>query len=234
MCLIFIFMYYTFYLCIHIFLFGIVSKVAFRFFSSVDINAATKYGIKVARIASGETGNATSCAEKIVGEPIGDSLFGKTVFIMGQSNGFPTPNDNANELVDKGGHEAIYDFARSANIVVCCLSLHSETTVIIDKKFISLMRKGGLLINIARGGLMDYETVAYHLESGHLGGLGTDVTWTKPFNPNDQILKFQNVIVIPHVAGVTKQSYRSMAKVVDDVALQLHVGAPLTGLEFVN
>ncbi|RVW70759.1 hypothetical protein CK203_058062 [Vitis vinifera] len=62
-------------------------------------------------------------------------------------------------------------------------------------------------------GLMDYEAVAYHLESGHLGGLGTDVTWTEPFNPDDQILKFQNVIVTPHVAGVTEHSYRSMAKV---------------------
>lgn len=257
----------------------------------VDINAATKCGIKVARIASGETGNAASCAEmaiylmlgllrkqkemqislkqKIVGEPIGDTLFGKTVFIMGfgnigidlakrlrpfgvrilatkrswasqslnssQSNGFPTPNDNADELVDeKGGHEAIYDFASSADIVVCCLRLNSETAAIIDKKFISSMRKGGLLINIARGGLMDYEAVAYHLESGHLGGLGTDVTWTEPFNPDDQILKFQNVIVTPHVAGVTEHSYRSMAKVVGDIALQLHAGAPLTGLEFVN
>ena len=60
---------------------------------------------------------------------------------------------------------------------------------------------------------MDYEAVIKNLESGHLGGLGTDVAWTEPFNPDDQIFKFKNVIMTPHVAGVTEHSYRSMAKV---------------------
>lgn len=68
-------------------------------------------------------------------------------------------------------------------------------------------------MNVARGGLVDYEAVINHLESGHLGGLGTDVAWTEPFNPDDQIFKFKNVIMTPHVAGVTEHSYRSMAKV---------------------
>lgn len=73
--------------------------------------------------------------------------------------------------------------------------------------------QGSLLVNIARGGLLDYEAVADYLESGHLGGLGIDVAWHEPFNPNDPILKFKNVLITPHVAGVTEHSYRSMAKV---------------------
>ena len=52
-----------------------------------------------------------------------------------------------------------------------------------------------------------------HLESGHLGGLGIDVAWTEPFDPEDPILKFPNVIITPHVAGITEYSYRTMAKV---------------------
>lgn len=73
--------------------------------------------------------------------------------------------------------------------------------------------QGAHLVNIARGGLIDYEAVVKHLESGHLGGLGTDVAWTEPFDPQDKILKFNNVIMTPHIAGVTEHSYRSMAKV---------------------
>lgn len=73
--------------------------------------------------------------------------------------------------------------------------------------------QGAFLVNIARGGLLDYEAVARHLESGHLGGLGTDVAWTEPFDPNDKILKYKNVILTPHIGGVTEQSYRYMAKV---------------------
>lgn len=68
-------------------------------------------------------------------------------------------------------------------------------------------------MNIARGGLLDYEAVAQSLESGHLGGLGTDVAWTEPFNPDDPILKFNNVILTPHVAGITELSFRRMAQV---------------------
>ncbi|KAK0578092.1 hypothetical protein LWI29_004982 [Acer saccharum] len=67
-----------------------------------------------------------------------------------------------------------------------------------------------------------------------MGGLGIDVAWTEPFNLDDPILKFNNVIITPHVAAVTEHSYRSTAKVVGDVALQLHAGTPLTGIEFVN
>lgn len=73
--------------------------------------------------------------------------------------------------------------------------------------------QGSLLVNIARGGLLDYEAIAHYLESGHLGGLGIDVAWTEPFDPNDPILKFNNVLITPHVGGVTEHSYRSMAKV---------------------
>lgn len=68
-------------------------------------------------------------------------------------------------------------------------------------------------MNIARGGLLDYEAILQHLKSSHLGGLGIDVAWTEPFDPDDPVLKFPNVLITPHVAGVTEFSYRYMAKV---------------------
>ncbi|XP_021278340.1 uncharacterized protein LOC110412179 isoform X2 [Herrania umbratica] len=256
----------------------------------VDIDTATKHGIKVARIPGDATGNAASCAEmamylmlgllrkqnemqisvkqKKLGEPVGETLLGKTVFIMGFGNigielakrlkpfgvkiiatkrswvsnlqvpvlkACPIQNGVDDDLVDKkGSHGDIYEFAHKADIVVCCLSLNKETVGIVNKSFISSMKKGALLVNIARGSLLDYEAVLHHLESGHLGGLGIDVAWTEPFDPDDPILKFKNIIITPHVAGVTEHSYRSMAKVVGDVALQLHAGTPLTGIELVN
>ncbi|KAI3695698.1 hypothetical protein L1987_78697 [Smallanthus sonchifolius] len=257
----------------------------------IDIAAATNHGIRVARIPSGKTGNAASCAEmaiyfmlgllrkqnemqiavrlKKLGEPIGDTLFGKTVFILGYGNigielakrlrpfgvkilatkrnwpsyvpnGFSSTepksqNGTQEDWVDeKGCHEDIYEFAKKSDIVVCCLTMNSETAGTINKNFLSSMRKGGLLVNIARGGLLDYKAVYESLESSHLGGLGIDVAWTEPFDPDDPILKFPNVLLTPHVAGVTESSYRSMAKVVGDVALQLHSGKPLTGIEYAN
>ncbi|KFK41640.1 hypothetical protein AALP_AA2G154000 [Arabis alpina] len=245
----------------------------------VDIDAATKHGIKVARIPSEGTGNAASCSEmaiylmlgllkkqnemqisvqsRLLGQPTGGTLLGKTVFILGYGNigielakrlrpfgsrviatkrSWPDSIiDSESSLVDeKGSHEDIYTFAGKADIVVVCLRLNKETAEIVNKKFISSMKKGALLVNIARGRLINYESAYQNLESGHLGGLGIDVAWSEPFDPNDPILKFKNVIITPHVAGVTEYSYRSMAKVVGDVAIQLHEGLPFTRIEFVN
>jgi len=74
-------------------------------------------------------------------------------------------------------------------------------------------KQGSYLVNIARGRLLDYKAVFDHLESGHLAGLGIDVAWMEPFDPEDPVLKFSNVVITPHVAGVTEYSYRTMAKV---------------------
>ncbi|GER38690.1 D-3-phosphoglycerate dehydrogenase [Striga asiatica] len=259
----------------------------------VDLSAASSHEIKVGRIPSHDTGNAHSCAEmsvylmlgllrkqneiqvavkeKNLGSPMGDTLLGKTIFILGFGNigihlakllrpfgvkiiatkrswpssspcsGQPNSyigNGTYDDLVDeKGTHEDILKFASRADIVVCCLTMNSETVGIVNKTFISSMKKGALLINIARGGLLDYEAVLNNLKSGHLGGLGTDVAWIEPFDPNDPILKLPNVIYTNHIAGVTKWAYNVMAKVVGDVALQLHAGTPvkaLTGIEIVN
>ncbi|XP_021888111.1 uncharacterized protein LOC110807320 isoform X1 [Carica papaya] len=245
----------------------------------VDVGAATNCGIKVARIPGDMTGNALSCAEMAIylmlgllrkqnemqisvrtrklGEPIGETLLGKTVFIMGFGNiGIElakrlkpfgvkviatkrrwashshvslhldeniTQNGANDDLVDeKGHHEDIYEFASKADIIVCCLRLEKETVGIVNQTFISSMRKGALLINIARGGLLDHEAVVHNLESGHLGGLATDVAWTEPFDPDDPILKLYNVLLTPHVAGVTEYAYRSMAKVFTSSLLDTH------------
>ncbi|XP_072998939.1 uncharacterized protein [Typha latifolia] len=248
----------------------------------VDVEAATQHKIKVARIPGSVTGNSTSCAEMAIylilgllrkqkemdivikqrnlGIPVGETLLGKTVFILGfgaigvdlakrlrpfgvkilatkrKWSSVSTFHTGAiDELVDKkGGPEDIYEFAAEADIVVTCLILTNETAGIVDGKFLSSMRKGSFLVNIARGGILEYKSVLQNLESGHLGGLAIDVAWTEPFDPEDPILKFPNVIITPHVAGVTEYSYRTMAKVVGDCALQLHAGKPLTGVEFVN
>ncbi|KAL9245463.1 hypothetical protein vseg_019113 [Gypsophila vaccaria] len=246
----------------------------------VDVEAATKHGIKVARIPAQNTGNAASCAEmaiylmlgllrmqkemeisvklKRLGAPAGGTLFGKTVFIMGlgsigrelakrlkpfdvrilatkRSWTLDAENDFVANLVDeKGTHDDVYKFASMADIVVCCLNMNRETAGIVNHSFIESMKKGTYLVNIARGGLLDYDAVLQSLKSGHLGGLGIDVAWAEPFDPNDPVLQFPNVIITPHVAGVTEHSYRSMAKVVGDVALQLHEAKPMTEIEVVN
>ncbi|KZV50920.1 hypothetical protein F511_10491 [Dorcoceras hygrometricum] len=145
-------------------------------------------------------------------------------------NGYGTNDDLVDE---KGDHGDILKFASQADIVGIVdkvfissmkkVSFFTSTSLrfLFCKLYRNdmstgdnlLMFQGALLINIARGRLFDYDAVLYHLQTGHLGGLGIDVAWSEPFDPDDAVLKFPNVIITPHVAGVTEYSYRSMAKI---------------------
>ncbi|KAG0616604.1 hypothetical protein M758_5G127300 [Ceratodon purpureus] len=259
----------------------------------VDIDAATRAGIKVARIPSANTGNAFSCAEHCIymtlgllrhqkemalsiaarrlGEPAGGTLYGKTVFILGYGHigkelaprlrcfgvhilavrrswtgldvsdsnscreGLQNGASDGDESVhEKGGIEQTLEFASRADIVITCCTLNPSTKGIVDKAFLSAMKKGAYLVNVARGGLLDYDAVLAALKSGHLGGLAIDVAWSEPFDPSDPILQFPNVLITPHIAGVTTHSYQNMGKIIADSAHQLSIGMPTPDIEFAN
>jgi phosphoglycerate dehydrogenase-like enzyme len=76
------------------------------------------------------------------------------------------------------------------------------------------MRPGALLVNVSRGGLVSYDAALGALRSGSLGGFGTDVCWSEPWDPEDELARHPRVLITPHVAGVTDVSYKSMARIV--------------------
>ncbi|KAG6555198.1 hypothetical protein Mapa_003237 [Marchantia paleacea] len=147
------------------------------------------------------------------------------------SNGTVPTDDFVDE---KGGMEHLHEFLSRSDIVVLCCTQNPKTAGMVNEDFLASMKKGALLVNVARGGLMDYIAVSEALKSGQLGGLATDVTWVEPIDPKDPIIHRPNVFVTPHVAGVTEYSYVRMGQLVADVALQLYDGKEITGLEFVN
>ncbi len=90
------------------------------------------------------------------------------------------------------------------------LPLKAETQHIISADVMRKMKKGALLINTARGGLLD-EAAAYELlKSGHLGGLALDVYETEPPH-NSPLFTLNNVIFTPHTAAHTAEATAAMA-----------------------
>ena len=92
------------------------------------------------------------------------------------------------------------------------VSLHvprlPSTEHLIDGHAIALMKPGAILINAARGGIVDEEALAEALRTGHLGGAALDVLATEPPS-RESVAKFRgldNLILTPHVAGPTIQS----------------------------
>lgn len=95
------------------------------------------------------------------------------------------------------------------------LSLHcpltAETRGMIDGARLARLRTGALLVNTARGGLVDEPALAAALREGRLAGAALDVMVPEPLPPDDPLLAAPNLLLSPHVAGVTAESARRMA-----------------------
>jgi D-3-phosphoglycerate dehydrogenase len=94
------------------------------------------------------------------------------------------------------------------------LSLHCpllpETRHLIDAAVLAALPAGALVINTARGGLVDETALAAAIDSGHLGGAGLDVFEDEPPPPDHALRRHPRVFVTPHVAGVTDGSLVNM------------------------
>jgi D-3-phosphoglycerate dehydrogenase len=107
------------------------------------------------------------------------------------------------------------------------LSLHcplTETTRgLIGRRELALMKPDALLINTARGPIVDEAALVEALRAGQLGGAGLDTFALEPLPPGHPLLSLENVILTPHVAGVTRNAALQVAlttakNVVDAVA----------------
>ncbi|OUP24646.1 D-2-hydroxyacid dehydrogenase [Gemmiger sp. An194] len=90
------------------------------------------------------------------------------------------------------------------------VSLHcpatAETRGIINEAALAAMKPGAILLNTARGALVDEAAVCAALKSGHLGYYASDVAAHEPVRPKDELLHCPNVLLTPHVAWATQEA----------------------------
>ena len=109
-----------------------------------------------------------------------------------------------------------------SHIVSLHLPRTSQTEGIIDREALARMPQGSVLINTARGGLVDEEALADALESGHLWGAGLDVFAAEPPPASLRLLKFDNVLLSPHMAGLDDASIEAMERMAAECLVSLH------------
>lgn len=107
------------------------------------------------------------------------------------------------EYVRVFGAEDLREAASTADYVIVCARPGEGSDKIVDGAVLAGLKAGAILINIARGSLVDHEALLGALQSGHLGGAGLDVFWEEPADPGHPLFALPNVIATPHVAGVT-------------------------------
>jgi phosphoglycerate dehydrogenase-like enzyme len=94
-----------------------------------------------------------------------------------------------------------------ADVVSLHLPLTEETKNLIDTAALATMKPGAILINTARGGLVDARALEAALRTGRLAGAGLDVFVHEPIDPADPLLHLQNVVLTPHIAWLTTGTF---------------------------
>jgi phosphoglycerate dehydrogenase-like enzyme len=88
-----------------------------------------------------------------------------------------------------------------SDVVVIAAPLTPETNRLLDADAIAGMKAGAIVINVARGQLIDEEALADALGSGRLGGAALDVFTAEPLPPDSPFWSMPNVVVTPHNSG---------------------------------
>ena len=103
----------------------------------------------------------------------------------------------------------LLDGLREADFV----SIHIPRTdrPLIRAEELAAMKRGAIIINTARGGIVDETALSAALSSGHLGGAGFDVFHAEPLEPDGSLIRAGRMVLTPHVAGLTAEAGERMA-----------------------
>lgn len=102
------------------------------------------------------------------------------------------------------------DVVRDSDVLSLHCPLTAETKNLIDGAALALMRGGAILVNTARGGLIDEHALVEALRSGHLRAAGLDTFSAEPPEADLPLRNVAGVVMTPHIGGVTGDAYRNM------------------------
>lgn len=127
-----------------------------------------------------------------------------------------------------GSADELDALLKKSDFVVLALPCTADNLHIINKVVIGKMKKEAFLINLSRGGLIDYQALKEALMEKKIAGAGLDVFWEEPPDPTDDIFK-TNLIATPHIAGSTDVSINGIVEGVAENIQRLE-----NGLEILN
>lgn len=114
-------------------------------------------------------------------------------------------------------------FSESDVVVLCC-PLDDQTRGLVDAATLEMMKPGALLINVSRGPVIHTDAVVAALRAGQLGGAALDVHDVQPLTGAEPVFDVPNLLLTPHVAGITDTSMRAMSEGAIATALALLKG----------
>jgi D-3-phosphoglycerate dehydrogenase len=121
--------------------------------------------------------------------------------------------DKAYFVDNLGGSEILSESISRADYVSLHTPLTEETKNILGAKELALMKKSAYLVNVARAPIVNKEALYTALSNSKIAGAAFDVFWEEPPDPNDKLLKLNNFLLTPHIAGWTADSVDAIARI---------------------
>lgn len=120
------------------------------------------------------------------------------------------------------------DLLKQSDFVSLNCPLTEETTNLIGARELSLMKRNGILLNIARGPVVDHDALYAALKSRRIAGAGLDVTSPEPLPRNHPLLGLSNLVITPHLGSASDRTrHRMMEMTVENLRAGLE-GKPLS------
>jgi lactate dehydrogenase-like 2-hydroxyacid dehydrogenase len=120
----------------------------------------------------------------------------------------------------------LVELAKNSDFLVIIIPATPQTNKIVNKAVIEALGPTGILVNVARGAVVDEDALVEALVSGKLGGAGLDVFVNEPHVP-EALLGMDNVVLQPHVGSGTHETRRAMSQLVLDNLDAKFAGKPL-------
>ena len=173
----------------------------------------------------------TCLAERRLGVPLGIELRGKPLGIIGMGRSGQALAELAEALgmvvlsvrstSESAEWRALYT---RADVISLHCPLTDKTRGLLDRTSFEMMKPGVLIVNCARGPIIDRPALEAALDSGQVGGAALDTVWHEPWDPGDPLGQRENVIILPHVAGSTAESLGRIADIVCENVVRVERG----------
>ena len=122
---------------------------------------------------------------------------------------YPLDERTAEEL--NVTYVSLEELFSTSDIISCHTPLTNDTKHIVNSNTLSLMKPTAILINTSRGPVVDEEALISALQSGVIAAAGLDVFEKEPVSPDNPLLKMDNVVATPHMAGTTWDTWARRA-----------------------
>ena len=124
----------------------------------------------------------------------------------------------------------LYDMLPEADFVISTVTLTPATRGLFNRTVFELMKPTAFVVNISRGPIVNENDLLAALDDDQIAGAALDVLNQEPPATDHPLINHEKVVVTPHTAGITRQSFDALGRAVADNVVRLKKGKPLQNL----